>query len=362
MTQHARRDGVAPAARRAHRRGELHVRQLSHGELAAVVPAAVVHPLAQELDGRLRAVLLELGHVEVVDKHHGALADGRAEDALAPLVQLGVDDVLHGVGAGLRGEGALDVLELGLVARVQRLSMYTVLPVPVGPPNSTCFPVVHEQVEQKSVAHRVDVHGDDDVQKLAPSARVRGTSTVATSSQFFQRPISLSKCRSYTVALACRGEGLGQLVVGVTRWPPGRGRSRRVRASRPRACPRACGKSRRTSCARVGVRRRRWTTRRRTRTAVNEHALVFVGHRERLVLADAELVDHGLEDVHQRHRQVDVGRRHELLAVLAHEAQARLDQPREKLLEPTEVRLEGLGQSGHPALLQRLPAHLVGSM
>ena len=37
---------------------------------------------------------LERGHVEVVHKDDAALADRRAKDALAPLVELGVDDVL----------------------------------------------------------------------------------------------------------------------------------------------------------------------------------------------------------------------------------------------------------------------------
>jgi hypothetical protein len=58
-------------------------------------PAPVVHPLAQQLNGRLREVLFALGHVEVVHEHHVALARGRPEHALAPLVHLGVQDVLR---------------------------------------------------------------------------------------------------------------------------------------------------------------------------------------------------------------------------------------------------------------------------
>ena len=42
-----------------------------------------------------------------------------------------------------------------------------------------------------------------------------------------------------------------------------------------------------------------------------------------------ELVDHALEDVHQREREVDVRRRNQLFAVLSNEPHARLDEPGE---------------------------------
>ena len=100
----ARRDRVAPAAGRAHGRDEREVDQLAEDELLAVVPAAVVHPLAQDLNGRLRAVRFERGHVEIIDEDDGALADRRAEDALLALIELGVDDVLRLVAVRLRRE------------------------------------------------------------------------------------------------------------------------------------------------------------------------------------------------------------------------------------------------------------------
>jgi hypothetical protein len=93
-----RRDRVAPAARRAHRADEREVDEAAERVLFAVVPARVIHPLAQQLDRRLRAVHLELRHVQIVDEDDGALPHRRAVHALPPLVELGVDDVLRLVG------------------------------------------------------------------------------------------------------------------------------------------------------------------------------------------------------------------------------------------------------------------------
>ena len=102
MAKKPRGDRVSAAARRTHRRRELHVDELSHRELGPIVPSLVIHKLTEELDGRLRAVLLQLGHVQIVDEDDGALADRRSEDTLTSLVELRVDDVLNLVGVCLR--------------------------------------------------------------------------------------------------------------------------------------------------------------------------------------------------------------------------------------------------------------------
>lgn len=47
-------------------------------ELLPVVHAAEVLVLPQQLDGWLRAVRVQFGHVQVVDEHHHLLADRRA--------------------------------------------------------------------------------------------------------------------------------------------------------------------------------------------------------------------------------------------------------------------------------------------
>ena len=61
----------------------------------ASAPALVVHELAQQLDWRLRAVRLDLRHVQVIDEDDGALAHRRPKHAAPPLVKLPVNDVLH---------------------------------------------------------------------------------------------------------------------------------------------------------------------------------------------------------------------------------------------------------------------------
>eukprot|EP00962_Isochrysis_galbana_P011308 scaffold3166_cov111-Isochrysis_galbana.AAC.7 len=86
MPHVTRGDGVAATPRRAHGTHKGEVDQLTEGVLLAVEPAVMVHPLAQQLDGRLGAVHLECGHVEIVHKNDGTLAEGWPKDALAPLV------------------------------------------------------------------------------------------------------------------------------------------------------------------------------------------------------------------------------------------------------------------------------------
>eukprot|EP00959_Pyramimonas_sp_CCMP1952_P301263 6303252-Pyramimonas_sp.AAC.1 len=86
VAQVAPGDGVTAAPRGAHGRDELHVHHVAEHVVAAV-PPGVVHELPQQLDGGLRAVLLERGHVEVVYEHNRLLPHGGAVDALAPLVQ-----------------------------------------------------------------------------------------------------------------------------------------------------------------------------------------------------------------------------------------------------------------------------------
>jgi hypothetical protein len=59
------------------------------------LPPSMVHELAQQLNGRLGAVLLHHGHVQVIYKHDRVLAHWGAVDALAPLVEFAVNDVLQ---------------------------------------------------------------------------------------------------------------------------------------------------------------------------------------------------------------------------------------------------------------------------
>eukprot|EP00968_Pinguiococcus_pyrenoidosus_P027389 scaffold7375_cov268-Pinguiococcus_pyrenoidosus.AAC.39 len=110
----ALRDPRAPALGWTHRGHKLDVYELAEGVLFPVVPPRVVHPLAKDLDGRLRAVLFLGWHVQVVNEDDADLAQLGAQDAFAALGQLSVDDVLRRVGGGLSGEVEHDVGVLGV--------------------------------------------------------------------------------------------------------------------------------------------------------------------------------------------------------------------------------------------------------
>ena len=73
VADHAVRHDLPAAARRAHGADESAVDDLAHAEDLAVVPATL-DELAHNLDRRLRAVRLALGHVEVVDEDGELLA------------------------------------------------------------------------------------------------------------------------------------------------------------------------------------------------------------------------------------------------------------------------------------------------
>ena len=57
-------------------------------DLALSLPHSMVHPLPQQLNGRLGSILLSCWHVHVIDKDDAFLSHGRAKHALPPLVQL----------------------------------------------------------------------------------------------------------------------------------------------------------------------------------------------------------------------------------------------------------------------------------
>ncbi len=59
------------------------------------LPAAVVHVLAQQLDGGLSTILFHLRHVQVIHQDHLLLAYGWAIHTLAPFLQPAVNDVLQ---------------------------------------------------------------------------------------------------------------------------------------------------------------------------------------------------------------------------------------------------------------------------
>lgn len=56
----------ASSTRWPHRSNKLDVDELAECILLAVVPSSVVHPLSKDFDGRLSAIRLLGGHVQVV--------------------------------------------------------------------------------------------------------------------------------------------------------------------------------------------------------------------------------------------------------------------------------------------------------
>lgn len=85
----------APPTRRTHRSNELYVNKLAERILLAVVPPSMVHPLSQDFDWWLCAIRFLSGHVEVVDEYNACHPQRGAEDTLASLVQLRIDDILR---------------------------------------------------------------------------------------------------------------------------------------------------------------------------------------------------------------------------------------------------------------------------
>jgi len=104
MADVALRDASAATTGRAHSRDELHVHDLVERQFLAVVPAFVVHPLAQDLNRWLGAICLLGRHVEVVHEDDALRVQRWAVHTLAAPVHLAVNDVLRLVGAGLSTE------------------------------------------------------------------------------------------------------------------------------------------------------------------------------------------------------------------------------------------------------------------
>eukprot|EP00964_Phaeocystis_antarctica_P055483 scaffold32640_cov63-Phaeocystis_antarctica.AAC.1 len=351
VPQVAWRHRVAPAAGRAHGRDELQVDQLAEGALLQVVPAVVVHPLAQQLDGRLRAVLLEHGHVEVVDEDDALLAKGRAEDALPPLVELAVDDALRDGARGLRRvveEDALvdlDVEREQPVAREQRLARARVAADEHGDA------VLHEAVEEVAVLHRVgglhvDVGelgagghlvGGHRRQPLDPRAAVRDEAAVVDQPLVGRRLGELERGGAVGLRRAGRREDLGHLLA-------------QQRAQEEVEL-----------CARGLVDRRADGPDEAEDEEALQHVLAAprVG-RLRVALGVLEPQVHvRREHAHERARQLDLLRRHGALALAPHVPQARVEQPLEVLDQPRLLDLAHPRRQRHqPRAHERLPAEL----
>ena len=82
-------DGVSAPTWRTHGADELSVLENDLGCVFQVVPVAVVEVVAQQFDGRLRAVPLSRRHVHIVDEDYRLLADRWTKEAFATFVHFG---------------------------------------------------------------------------------------------------------------------------------------------------------------------------------------------------------------------------------------------------------------------------------
>eukprot|EP00960_Hanusia_phi_P047137 758242-Hanusia_phi.AAC.8 len=100
----AHSDDGSTAAGVGHDLQELDVLDVLDALLLAVVPEAIVEPVAEELEGRLRTEGVLGRHVEVVDEQDHLLASGGTKHVLHPLLHAPLDDELEPLGGRLGGE------------------------------------------------------------------------------------------------------------------------------------------------------------------------------------------------------------------------------------------------------------------
>ena len=126
VAQVAHGDVVSAAGRGQHRADEGDVLQLLELLGLQVVPAAVVHPLAQEFDGGLRALFLLRGHIEVVDEDDDLLLAlfGAVVALPPPGADFAFNQLLDLVHRGLSREGRAQVCVFGVEVVALELVYY----------------------------------------------------------------------------------------------------------------------------------------------------------------------------------------------------------------------------------------------
>ena len=78
----------------------------------SIIPTALVHKLSQDLNWRLSTVLLNLWHIQVIDKDYTTFRIRWCEYTLSSLLQLRIDNVLYRIAMGLSRESNFDGFEL----------------------------------------------------------------------------------------------------------------------------------------------------------------------------------------------------------------------------------------------------------
>jgi hypothetical protein len=73
-----------------------------------VVPTLLVHHLTEDLNWGLGSILLNLGHIQVINEYDSLLIKFWTKDTCSSLLKLAIDNVLHLVTLGLSGESNLN--------------------------------------------------------------------------------------------------------------------------------------------------------------------------------------------------------------------------------------------------------------
>ena len=107
--------------------------------------------MPEKLDRRLRAVLFERGHVEVINEDKRAAESSRPQDTFTALIKFGVDEVLHTIGTRLCTERSLDVAEERRIQAVQQSLNAACLSSASWSGNEHIFVVQQEALEQPRV-------------------------------------------------------------------------------------------------------------------------------------------------------------------------------------------------------------------
>ena len=178
MPLHAGSDLGLATTWRAHRANQHGVNECAERMLVVleIVPAALVEHLAKNLDGRLRSVLLNLRHVQIIDEDDDFLAVASTEHAGSPLVKFAINYVLNLVAMGLGRETNLDGDVLGSFQSLVQLVHEHVLDVGrlacAGRANEQCWNLV-DDAELLDVTVSLRVHRRyDDVLHLGIFAEV----------------------------------------------------------------------------------------------------------------------------------------------------------------------------------------------
>mmetsp|Transcript_7017 Transcript_7017/g.9948 ORF Transcript_7017/g.9948 Transcript_7017/m.9948 type:complete len:220 (-) Transcript_7017:2615-3274(-) len=212
MSQESRSDLLPTASWRTHRGDECQVNQLAEAQILAIIPPRLVEPLPEEFDRWLSAVLLSLGHVQVVHINVELLARSRTKHAFSSFVHLRVEKVLCHVRTGIRRERHSDGdhirpndFAVHLSSSHQILIDIDCFPRSCSSHHQDMLVIGEQQIQQIRVTHRVvggydnlgegklgvDLELVDDIHPLDPLLCLNQKHEIVHHSSLWKRPRKL---------------------------------------------------------------------------------------------------------------------------------------------------------------------------